>query len=145
MASFNIGPRILLTANPADSLTSTGSLPISLAISMILATCSSVESSPRITSTSCITGAGLKKCMPMTGRLRPLLISVTEREDVLDANIQFAGTMLSSSLKVSFFICIFSLTASMIRSASLKISFVPIVILSSIAFFSLSVIFPFLT
>ena len=54
------------------------------------------------------------------------------KEDVLDANIQFAGTMLSSSLKVSFFICIFSLTASMIRSASLKISFVPIVILSSI-------------
>ena len=81
--------------------------------------------------------------MPMTGRLRPLLISVTEREDVLDANIQFAGTMLSSSLKVSFFICIFSLTASMIRSASLKISFVPIVILSSIAFFSLFCHFSF--
>ena len=73
-----------------------------------------------------MTGAGLKKCMPVTGRSRPAPISVMESEEVLVANKQSGLQISESSLKVCFLICIFSMAASMTRSQSLQISLVPV-------------------
>ena len=53
--------------------------------------------SPAITSTSFITGAGLKKCMPTTGLSRPAPISVMEREEVLVAKIH-SGLQIACQL-----------------------------------------------
>ncbi len=102
-------------------------------ISTILSFISSGVFSPLITSTNFMTGAGLKKCMPITGRSRPAPISVIEREDVLVANMQSAFTISCSSLNVCFFTSITSKAASTIKSQSPQISLVPVVILARIA------------
>ena len=75
--------------NPALSPQTTGFLPSS-AISALTSssTCSSVTT-VRTISTSCCTGAGLKKCTPMTrpGLELAVEISVTDRHEVLVARI----------------------------------------------------------
>ena len=52
-----------------------------------------------MTSMSFMRSAGLKKCMPTRGRLRPLPISVMDREEVLEAKMHSGLQILSSSPK----------------------------------------------
>ncbi len=145
-ASLIIGIRILFTTNPGASLTSTGVFPIALEISITLLVTSSVVFSPRITSISFITGAGLKKCIPITGLLIPAPISVTESDDVFVAKMQSSFLQISSnSLNVCFLISITSSAASTIKSQSVQISFVPVVIFARIASAADCSILPFAT
>ena len=88
---------------------------------------------PAITSTNFITGAGLKKCMPITGLSSPAPIAVMERDEVLVAKMQSGLQIADSSLKVCFLISRFSMAASTTKSQSVQISFMPVVILARIA------------
>ena len=84
--------------NPARSLTGTGVLPRSRASRVSAwAVCGEV-STVEITSTSFITGAGLKKCRPATraGYRVPPAIPVIESEEVLVARIVSARQAASS-------------------------------------------------
>ena len=74
----------------------------------------SLVSEPRITSTSFITGAGLKKCMPTTrsARFVAFAISVMLNDDVFDAKTTSGGQSRSSSAYSSLLMSIFSKTAS---------------------------------
>src|SRR5262245_39108486 len=78
----------------------------------------------RTTSTSFISGTGLKKCRPSTcpGRLVAAAMAVTLHEEVLDARSVWGRQMASSLAKVSFFSGWFSVMASMTRSQSLRSS-----------------------
>ena len=75
---------------------------------------------PRITSTSFITVAGLKKCIPMnrSSRLVAAAMAVIEMEEVLEARIVSLLQILSSSAKMLFLMSRFSMAASTTRSAS---------------------------
>ena len=94
-------------------------------------------------STSFITGAGLKKCIPIIGLFKPAPISVIDKDEVFVANIASGLHISSNSLKVCFFISIFSIAASIIKSQSAQISFVPVVILDKIVSASACSILPF--
>ncbi len=76
----------------------------------------------RTTSTSFITGAGLKKCSPTTLPGRPVAtaISVIDSEEVLVARIVSGLQMLSSSPKIARLRSSCSGTASTTRSTSLS-------------------------
>ena len=76
--------------------------------------------SPRTISSSRITLAGLKKCMPITlsGRLVAEAISSTSSVEVLVASTAPGLQILSSFAKTSFLIGISSKTASITMSAS---------------------------
>lgn len=69
---------------------------------MIVSTISTGVFNPAITSTSFITGTGLKKCIPITGLFNPAPISVIDKEDVFVANIASGLQIPSNSLKVCF-------------------------------------------
>ena len=145
-ASLIIGIRIRFTTKPAASLTWTGVFPISSAIFLIASTVSAGVLTPAITSMSFILSAGLKKCIPIIGRVKPFPISVIESDDVFDAKIHSGLAILSNSENVVFFTSIFSKAASTIRSASLhKSSFKPGVIFARIPSTVSCVIFPFST
>ena len=117
-ASLIIGTRIRFTTKPAASLTCTGVFPISSAIFLIASTVSAGVFTPAITSTNFIRSAGLKKCIPIIGRVSPLPISVIERLEVFDAKMHSGFAILSSSLNVVFLTSMFSNAASTIRSQS---------------------------
>src|SRR5947208_3402706 len=87
--------------NPGKSLASTGVLPTAFASSSVRAVVASLVAWPRITSTSCITGTGFMKCMPMTrpGRRVRAAISVMEIELVLLARMAPSSARASSSAK----------------------------------------------
>ena len=145
-ASLIIGIRIRFTTKPAASFTCTGVLPISSEIFLIASTVSTGVFTPAITSTSFILSAGLKKCIPIIGRVKPFPISVIEREDVLEAKTHSGLAILSSSANVVFLTSIFSNAASTIRSQSAhRSSFKPGVMLFKIASTLSCVIFPFST
>ncbi len=77
---------------------------------------SSELSTPRTTSTSGMTTAGLKKCMPTTEPGRPVAapIRVIGIDDVFEARIASgASTITSSAAKSSFLRPSFSTIASM--------------------------------
>src|SRR3989442_1225492 len=118
-ASFIIGTRSRFTTNPGDSFTSTGSFPSLTESDFANAVVSSLVSEPRITSTSFITGAGLKKCIRITRSARRVApaISVMLREDVLLAKTTSGGHIESSSENRAFFASIFSMIASMTTCA----------------------------
>ena len=84
--------------NPARSLTWTAVLPRSRASRASAALVSGEVSTVEMTSTSFITGAGLKKCSPATraGYRVPPAISVTDSEEVLVARIASARQASSS-------------------------------------------------
>ena len=88
-ASLIMGQRIRLTANPGASLISMGVLPNFSVSALVVAKVASLVTKPRMSSTSFITGTGLKKCMPTTfsGRLVTEAISVIERPEVFEARI----------------------------------------------------------
>ena len=89
------GIRIRFETNPATSRASTGSLPTSRASATIVAAVSS-DVSARITSTSRITGTGLKKCMPTTRPGRPVAAASVAIgiELVFDARMAPSGKTL---------------------------------------------------
>ena len=145
-ASLIIGIKIRFTTNPAASFTCTGVLPISSEIFLIASTVSAGVFTPAITSTNFIRSAGLKKCIPIIGRVSPFPISVIERLDVLEAKIHSGLAILSNSANVVFFTSIFSKAASTIRSQSLqRSSFKPGVMFARIPSTFSCVIFPFST
>ena len=145
-ASLIIGIKIRFTTKPAASFTCTGVFPISTAIFLIASTVSAGVFTPAITSTSFIRSAGLKKCIPIIGRVSPFPISVIERLDVLEAKMHSGFAILSNSLNVVFLTSIFSNAASTIRSQSAhRFSFKPGVIFATIASTASWVIFPFST
>ena len=82
----------------------------------------------RTISTRFCTGAGLKKCTPITrpGWALAVEISVTDSDEVLVARIVSGATMPSSSLKMLFLTSSDSTTASTTKSASCR-SFIEVV------------------
>ena len=86
---------------------------------MVVSKVSSLVSSPQTASTSCITGGGLKKCMPITLSCRCTheAIFVMEIDDVLEARIVAGGQSVSSSLYKRCLMEKSSTIASMMKSA----------------------------
>jgi hypothetical protein len=75
---------------------------------------------PLITSTSAITGTGLKKCMPITrcaSAPTALARSVIEMLEVLVASTACAGKVACISRKIFFLTSTFSVAASTAQSA----------------------------
>ena len=91
---------------------------------MTVASTSLAVSLPRTTSSSFITLAGLKKCMPTTscGRLVKAAILSTSSVEVLEARMAPGLATRSSSLKTFSLTPSSSNTASMMRSASFRSS-----------------------
>ena len=106
--------------NPARSPITTGTLSRVAANACRSSTTSCSVTTVRTTSTSFCTGAGLKKCIPMTLPGRPVRTesSVTESEEVLDARITSGRQTLSSSENTAVLSSRLSGTASITRSAS---------------------------
>ena len=139
---------ILFTTNPGASFTVTGVLPICFARSITKSCTWGAVSCPLITSTSFITGAGLKKCIPITlsALFVDAAISVIEREEVLDARIVSGLQILSNVPNISLFRSICSRIASITISASENKSYVIVpVTLDFICSLSAAVIFSFST
>src|SRR4030095_5148463 len=110
--------------NAVASLVCTGSLPTVRTHSVAVFTASSSVRMVRATSTSFISGTGLKKCSPSTwpGRLVAAAIAVTLHDDVLVASKACGGQMRSSRANVSFLSAWFSVMASTTRSQPLRSS-----------------------
>ena len=109
---------------PALSPQTTGFLPSACTSSETSSSTSGAVTTVRTISTKPCTGAGLKKCTPITrpGCEDDEEISVTESEEVLVARIVSSETMPSSCLKICFLTSTDSTTASTTRSASLSSS-----------------------
>src|SRR5580704_4274051 len=124
MASSKYGTSSRFTINPVESCARTGIFP-SFAPN---ATSSSYTSASvaivRTTSTSFITGTGLKKCKPTNRccRLVAAEISVIVSDEVLLAKIVAGGQSASNAEKSSRFAGNCSMIASMIKSQSFKSS-----------------------
>ncbi len=84
--------------NPGVERACTGVLPHARLSSKIAAATSTSVCSPETTSTSFISGTGLKKCMPTSrpGRFSPLASAVIEIDDVFEARIARSSTIASS-------------------------------------------------
>ena len=111
-----------LPTKPWQTPTSTGTLLIRRPIAIAVAMDGFADFSPRTTSSSRMTLAGLKKCMPTTlsGRRVAEAISSTSSVDVLVASTALAFATLSSRANTSFLMGISSNTASTTRSASAR-------------------------
>ena len=109
---------------PALSPMVTSTLPSRAASASTSSTTAGSVTTVRTTSTSFITGAGLKKCMPMTLLGRPVTTdsSVTDRLEVLVARMVSGGQILSSWEKTSALSSMRSGTASMTSSADARSS-----------------------
>jgi hypothetical protein len=85
---------------------------------------SSLVVSARMTSTSFMSGTGLKKCKPAkrSGRFVLAASSWIQSEDVFEQKIVPSATTASSTAKVFRFSSTFSMIASMIRSQPFKSS-----------------------
>ena len=96
-----------------------GTLPMALDNSVMVFVTSAEVLYPLMISTNFITGTGFIKCMPIT--LSALLVTeailVIEIDDVLDAKIQCEGAISSSVRKISNLIFMFSVAASITKSA----------------------------
>ena len=114
--------RMRLTRNPGHSRTRTGTLPRAVASSSAAAIVASLVVSPRMTSTSFITLAGLKKWSPTTrsGRLVSAASAVMERPEVFEARIAPAGRAASRTPKTWRLRSRISGTASIARSQSAR-------------------------
>ena len=87
-----------LTIKPGVERACTATLPQTLHSAKIASATAGEVCRPETTSTSFISGTGLKKCMPTRrcGRCKPLAIAVTEIDEVLLASTQSGATMASS-------------------------------------------------
>ena len=85
--------------NPGASFTSTGVFSSFSARAFTVAKVSPEVASPRITSTSFISGTGLKKCIPMTlsGRLVIAASLVIEMEEMFDERMTSGRHIASRS------------------------------------------------
>ena len=124
MQSFRSGIRTRLTTNPGVSWQRIGVFPIRSPSANAVSKGSSSVSSARTISTSGISGAGLKKCIPTT---RPgvdvaAAISVTESADVFVARTASGRQIRSSSAKSSRFGPSSSTIASITTSQSANAS-----------------------
>mmetsp|Transcript_31935 Transcript_31935/g.75076 ORF Transcript_31935/g.75076 Transcript_31935/m.75076 type:complete len:231 (-) Transcript_31935:130-822(-) len=108
-----------LTMKPGVERACTGVLPQRAARSNTACATSGAVPRPDTTSTSFISGTGLKKCMPTSrsGRCMPRARAVTEIDEVLVAMTASSGSSASSSAKSVRFTSRFSTMASMTRSA----------------------------
>ena len=124
MQSLRSGIRTRLTTNPGVSWQRIGVFPIRSPNANAVSNGSSAVSSARTISTSGISGAGLKKCMPTTrsGRVVAAAISVTESAEVFVASTASGRQIRSSSAKSSRFGSSSSTIASITRSQSAKSS-----------------------
>ena len=84
--------------NPGVDAACTGVLPHAAAVAATVAATSGSVARPETTSTSGISGTGLKKCMPTMrpGRPLPCASAVIDSDDVLDARMAWASTSGSS-------------------------------------------------
>src|SRR5690606_14731706 len=112
------------TTNPARSAQTTGVLPTLLLTARAMATVSGAVRMVRTTSTSGITGAGLKKCIPTTfaGRDVAMAHSMTGKLDVVVAKTTDGLQISSSEAKSAFLTLSSSTTASTTRSTSERVS-----------------------
>src|SRR5215472_3226873 len=87
-----------------------------------------------MSSTSCITGTGFMKCMPMTasGRFVAAAMRVMGMEEVLVASTPPGRTTASRSWKIRFFSSSFSVAASIATSTSFA-SFAEVAVLSRLS------------
>src|SRR5262245_20463698 len=110
--------------NAVASFVWTGTLPTVRTHSVAVFTASSSVRIVRATSTSFISGTGLKKWSPSTwpGRLVAAAIAVTLHDEVLVASRVGGGQMRSSLANVSFLSAWFSVIASTTRSQPLRSS-----------------------
>ena len=110
--------------NAVESFACTGVLPTARAHSVTALTAASSVRIVRTTSTSFISGTGLKKCTPSTwpGRFVAAASAVTLHDDVLEARIACGGQIRSSFANVSFLSAWFSVIASTTRSTALRSS-----------------------
>ena len=104
---------------PALSPQTTGFLPSRPTSAFTSSSTSGSVTTVRMISTRFCTGAGLKKCTPMTrpGWALAVEISVTDSEEVLVARIASGATIASSSRKIPFLTSSDSTTASTTKSA----------------------------
>ena len=111
-----------LPTNPGQLPTTTPTLPSRLASACAAAIVSGVVVAPRTISTSRITLAGLKKCVPMTacGRVVTPASASMSSVDVLVASSAPGRATASSCASTSFLSAMLSNTASMITSALSK-------------------------
>ena len=114
-----MGINILLAIKPGASLTTQGILSMVLVNATIVSVTDVAVASPLIISTSFIMGTGFIKCIPITSE--GLLVAAAncpiEIEEVLVASIQSALVCSSKLAKIFFLISLFSVAASMTKSA----------------------------
>ena len=110
--------------NPVESLARTAVLPSFVPNATISSYTAASVAIVRTTSTSFITGTGLKKCSPTKrcGRFVAVASSVIVSDEVLLAKIVFSGQILSSVANKSRFAGSCSMIASITRSQSFKSS-----------------------
>src|ERR1700685_843835 len=120
IASSRYGTSRRFTMNPVLSDVRTGTLPSFFPNSYAVWYTSSAVAIVRTTSTSFISGTGLKKCNPInrSGRFTEVNNSVTEIDEVFEAKIASFFTMTSSDAYIFFFSSTFSMMASMTMSQS---------------------------
>ncbi|MNT73286.1 hypothetical protein D3C72_2119740 [compost metagenome] len=113
-----------LPMKPSHTPETTEVFLIFLPMAITVASTSLAVSLPRTTSSSFITLAGLKKCMPTTscGRLVNAAILSTSSVEVLEARMAPGLATASSCLNTASLTPISSNTASMMRSQSLRSS-----------------------
>src|SRR5688572_551947 len=124
MASSRYGTRSRLTMKAVESFVCTGTLPTARTHSVAAVMAAGSTRMVLTTSTSFMSGTGLKKCRPSTwrGRVVAAAIAVTLQEDVLVASRAWGAQMRSSLAKVSFLSAWFSVIASTTRSTALRSS-----------------------
>ncbi len=100
--------------NPGVLAHRTGVLPHARTSSQASSTESAPERAPRTTSTSAISGGGLKKCRPMmrSGCAMPSAMAVIDRLEVLEARMVSASWRAASVAKISRLTSRSSTTAS---------------------------------
>ena len=126
-ASLMSGMSTRFETKPARSLAGIGVLPMRSASAIVRETVSSLVARPLITSTSFMTGTGLKKCIPTTRSAASpvaVAIEVIEIELVLVASTAFDGNVSLIVLKSFALISGFSVAASTAHPASLASSIV---------------------
>jgi len=114
-----VAAALLGLVNPGDEVQCTGVLPQPWAVAKIVCATAASVRRPLITSTSGISGAGLKKCMPTTrpGRCSRDDNAVTDNDDVLVARMVCAPVISSTCLSTSTLMFRFSTIASITKPA----------------------------
>ena len=113
--------------NPGMSFDSTVVFPIFSASARVVSQVASLVCVPRMISTSCMSGTGFMKCIPITrsGFWTLAAMRVMGIDEVLEARTAFCGMVLARLAKTFFFTSSFSVTASTAYWAARASSVVP--------------------